>query len=229
MLRVRNLCVIHWLKGATGPLIGMPSYHIYSMETSSSSPLNCPLPIAGSLECARIFGPHIPIKIHWKKLIVWSLVECDSALLFQASLLGQAKWILSFVEGIEQLPQERCRIALELSKYNHNLPWQGVLYLTKSWMGTALRLLGVLVLMNEKICPRLLLHLLGFFLFIQIVLHCESSVNLPLSVLLEKYCEALSARTNVTGICSSISWWLLVTAGSVFKVPLLQEHLFLLR
>ncbi|KAK2513320.1 hypothetical protein Q9233_015608 [Columba guinea] len=34
----------------------------------------------------------------------------------------------------------------------------------------------------------------------EIVLHCESSVNLPLSVLLEKYCEALSARTNVTGI-----------------------------
>lgn len=82
--------------------------------------------------------------------------------------------------------------------------------------------------MNEKVCSRLLLYLLGFFLSIQIVLHCESSVNLPLSVLLEKYCEALSARTNVTGIYSSFSWWLLVTGGSIFKVSLLQEHLFLL-
>lgn len=96
-------------------------------------------------------------------------------------------------------------------------------------MGTALRLLGLVVLMKEKICSRLLLYLLGFFLFIQIVLHCESSVNLPLSVLLEKYCEALSARTNVTGMYSSVSWWLLVTGGSIFKVPLLQEHLLLLR
>lgn len=96
-------------------------------------------------------------------------------------------------------------------------------------MGAELRVLGVVVLMNEKICSRLLLYLLDFFLFIQIVLHCESSVNLPLSVLLEKYCEALSARTNVTGIYSSVSWGLLVTGGSVFNVSLLQEHLFLLR
>lgn len=96
--------------------------------------------------------------------------------------------------------------------------------------GNCYEILGIFVVMNKKFCPLLLLYYLYCFcLFIQIVLHCESSVNLPLSVLLEKYCEALSARTNVTGIYFSISQWLLVTPGSVFKVSLLQEHLFLLR
>ncbi|KAK4827890.1 hypothetical protein QYF61_022313 [Mycteria americana] len=46
---------------------------------------------------------------------------------------------------------------------------------------------------------------------IQIVLHCESSVNLPLSVLLEKYCEALSAHTNVTAFTA--------THDDVWSVP----------
>lgn len=76
-------------------------------------------------------------------------------------------------------------------------------------MGTAMKVLGIVVHMNENIYSVLLLYCLFwvvfFCLFIQIVLHCESSVNLPLSVLLEKYCEALSARNNVTGIYFSIS------------------------
>lgn len=97
--------------------------------------------------------------------------------------------------------------------------------------GNCYEILGIFVVMNKKsaLCCCFTICLYCFCLFIQIVLHCESSVNLPLSVLLEKYCEALSARTNVTGIYFSISQWLLVTPGSVFKVSLLQEHLFLLR
>ncbi|XP_054048173.1 corticotropin-releasing factor receptor 2 isoform X4 [Rissa tridactyla] len=62
-------------------------------------------------------------------------------------------------------------------------------------------------------------------LLLPIVLHCESSVNLPLSVLLEKYCEALSARTNVTGpYCNATTdqigtCWPRTSAGELVERP----------
>lgn len=110
---------------------------------------------------------------------------------------------------------------VDLSKYNQKSSvMRECLHLNQLWMGTAMKYWGFLYswIRNSALCCCFTVCLYCFCLFIQIVLHCESSVNLPLSVLLEKYCEALSARTNVTGIYFSISQWLLVTPGSVFSV-----------
>ncbi|XP_032620570.1 corticotropin-releasing factor receptor 2 isoform X1 [Chelonoidis abingdonii] len=62
-------------------------------------------------------------------------------------------------------------------------------------------------------------------LLLPLVLHCESSVSLPLSVLLERYCEALSALYNVTGpYCNATTdqigtCWPQATAGELVERP----------
>ncbi|KAH1177642.1 hypothetical protein KIL84_011344, partial [Mauremys mutica] len=62
-------------------------------------------------------------------------------------------------------------------------------------------------------------------LLLPLVLHCESSVSLPLSVLLERYCEALSALYNVTGpYCNATTdqigtCWPRATAGELVERP----------
>lgn len=100
---------------------------------------------------------------------------------------------------------------MELSKYNCKffLSWRDVCTWTNYEWKLLWKCWGLLYSWMRKIILCCYFTVLFCFcLFIQIVLHCESSVNLPLSVLLEKYCEALSARTNVTGIYFSISCWL---------------------